>query len=173
MRRVSPRTSRRYWIRSGRIRYFLPLTVCLPITRSDWVMKINLKLHSNTHCQYTVSIFGLVNAPSVWITCIRQALGDAIGRACLEYMDDIIVMSTTPESHADALWDVWSRLKKAQIFWKPKICVGPEGGLNYGILHWCWWHPMLTLEGTSGARVAGTQDGFRGQELRWARYLVP
>ena len=58
------------------------------------------------HYQYTVFNFGLVNAPSVWITCITAWTRRCkMRRTCLVYMDDIIVMSTTPENHADALRD--------------------------------------------------------------------
>jgi hypothetical protein len=72
--------------------------------------------------QYTVMNFGLVNAPSTWLRCINDALGDAVGRTCLVYMDDIIVMSPTPESHPAAVRDVLDRLRKAQIYLKARKC---------------------------------------------------
>jgi hypothetical protein len=72
--------------------------------------------------QYTVMNFGLVNAPSTWLRCINDALGDSVGRTCLVYMDDIIVMSPTAESHPDAVRDVLDRLRKAQIYLKARKC---------------------------------------------------
>ena len=66
--------------------------------------------------------FGLVNAPSTWLRCINDALGDSVGRTCLVYMDDIIVMSPTADSHPSALRDVLDKLRAAKIYLKARKC---------------------------------------------------
>ena len=72
--------------------------------------------------QYTVMNFGLKNAPSTWLRCLQDALGDSVGRTCLMYMDDIIIMSPTAETHPAAVRDVLEKLRTAQIYLKASKC---------------------------------------------------
>ena len=44
--------------------------------------------------------FGLTNAPSVFQQAMHAVLHDLIGKICLAYLDDIIIIAKTAEEHA-------------------------------------------------------------------------
>lgn len=72
--------------------------------------------------QFTVMPFGLVSAPSIFQRIMNKALGDLIGKCCLDYIDDIIVFSATYPEHIQNLKEVFRRLHKAGLVIKLEKC---------------------------------------------------
>ena len=72
--------------------------------------------------QWTVMPFGLSNAPSVFQQAMHVVLKGLIGKICLAYLDDIIVLARTPEEHARNLDTVLSRLHAHQFFCNVDKC---------------------------------------------------
>ena len=72
--------------------------------------------------QWTVMPFGLTNAPSVFQQAMHVVLKGLIGKICLAYLDDIIVLARTPEEHAANLDVVLSRLHEHQDFCNVEKC---------------------------------------------------
>jgi hypothetical protein len=72
--------------------------------------------------QFKVMPFGLVSAPSIFQRIMNKALGDLIGKCCLDYIDDIIVFSATYQEHIQNLKEVFCRLHKAGLVIKLEKC---------------------------------------------------
>ena len=72
--------------------------------------------------QWTVMPFGLTNAPSVFQQAMHVVLKGLIGKICLAYLDDIIVLARTPEEHAANLNTVLTRLHEHQFFCNVDKC---------------------------------------------------
>jgi hypothetical protein len=66
--------------------------------------------------QWTVMPFGLTNAPSVFQQAMHVVLQGLLGKICLAYLDDIIIISKTLEEHADHIDTVLTRLHGHQFF---------------------------------------------------------
>lgn len=72
--------------------------------------------------EYNRMPFGLTNAPGCFQRLMDTVL-DGINRSkCLVYLDDIIIMSCTPEEHVQILDEVMSRLHAAGLKLKPPKC---------------------------------------------------
>ena len=72
--------------------------------------------------QRTVMPFGLTNAPSLFQQAMHVVLKGLIGKICLEYLDDIIVLACTPKEHAANVDTVLSRLHEHQFFCNVEKC---------------------------------------------------
>ena len=72
--------------------------------------------------QWTVMPFGLSNAPSVFQQAMHVVLKGLIGKICLAYLDDIIVLARSEEEHARNLDIVLSRLAKHNFFCNTAKC---------------------------------------------------
>jgi transposase InsO family protein len=72
--------------------------------------------------QFKVMPFGLVSAPSIFQRIMNKALGDLIGKCCLDYIDDIIVFSATYQEHIQNLKEVFRCLHKAGLVIKLEKC---------------------------------------------------
>jgi len=72
--------------------------------------------------QFKVMPFGLVSAPAIFQRTMHEALGDLIGKCCIDYIDDILVCSNTLEQHALDLAAVMSRLQTAGLVLKLEKC---------------------------------------------------
>ena len=66
--------------------------------------------------QWTVMPFGLTNAPSVFQQAMHVVLQGLLGKICLAYLDDIIIISKTIADHAEHINTVLSRLHEHQFF---------------------------------------------------------
>ena len=65
---------------------------------------------------------GLATSPSTLQRVITDALGDAVGKYCAVYVDDVLIYSRSPEEHVQHLQLVFERLHSAQIRLKLKKC---------------------------------------------------
>ena len=72
--------------------------------------------------KFKVLPFGLSNAPAVFQRLMNLVMRSLTWEACLVFLDDIVVMSTTFEQHLERLRAVFSRLKSANLKLKPSKC---------------------------------------------------
>ena len=72
--------------------------------------------------QWTVMPFGLSNAPSVFQRAMHVVLTGLIGKICLAYLDDIIVLARSEEEHARNLDLVLTRLAEHNFFCNTDKC---------------------------------------------------
>ena len=61
--------------------------------------------------EYTVLLFGLVNAPSGFQRLMNQVLRAGLDRFCTVYLDDILVFSRTEAEHQEHLRWVFEQLR--------------------------------------------------------------
>ena len=81
--------------------------------------------------EFKVMPFGLCNAPATFQRLIENVLHGLVGRCCLVYLDDVIVLGKTVENHLANLRAVWSRLRKAGLRLKPSKCNLFKQEVNY------------------------------------------
>lgn len=72
--------------------------------------------------QWTVMPFGLSNAPSVFQQAVHVVLKGLIGKICLAYLDDIIVLAPSEKDHAKNLDVVLTRLSEHRFFCNTTKC---------------------------------------------------
>ena len=72
--------------------------------------------------KFKVLPFGLSNAPAVFQRLLNMVMQDLTWEACLVFLDDIIVISSTFEQHLERLSAVFQRLKAANLKLKPSKC---------------------------------------------------
>ena len=72
--------------------------------------------------RFNVMPFGLCNAPATFQRLMDAVLGGLQWDQCLVYLDDIIVLGRSFESHLKALSDVLGRLERAGLRLKPAKC---------------------------------------------------
>ena len=72
--------------------------------------------------EWTVMPFGLTNAPSVFQQAMHVVLRGLIGKICLAYLDDIIIISKSAEEHAENLDLVLTRLHEHNFFCNAVKC---------------------------------------------------
>ncbi|XP_041470756.1 uncharacterized protein LOC121420251 [Lytechinus variegatus] len=70
--------------------------------------------------QFTMMPFGLVNAPATFSRLMRKALEGLHGT--LNYIDDILIYSSTWSEHVQALKELFQRLRAANLTAKPSKC---------------------------------------------------
>ena len=70
--------------------------------------------------QFTVMPFGLVNAPASFSRIMRRLLNGLDG--VVNYIDDILVYSTTWEQHIATLTEVLNRLRTSKLTARPSKC---------------------------------------------------
>ena len=71
---------------------------------------------------FTVMPFGLCNAPATFQRLMESVLHGLIGRSCMVYLDDVLVLGDSVEEHIANLRKVWSRLSQAGLRLKPSKC---------------------------------------------------
>jgi transposase InsO family protein len=74
------------------------------------------------HYQFRVLCFGLTNAPATFQRVMNRIFGPYLGKFVLVYLDDILVMSRTPEEHARHLRLVLGLLRQHQLYAKLSKC---------------------------------------------------
>lgn len=72
--------------------------------------------------QFKVLCFGLTNAPATFQRVMNQIFAPYIGKFVLIYLDDILIMSRTPEEHAQHLRIVLEVLRKNNLYAKLTKC---------------------------------------------------
>ena len=72
--------------------------------------------------KFKVLPFGLSNAPAIFQRLMNLVMVGLTWEACLVFLDDIIVMSSTFEQHLDRLQAVFNRLRSANLKLKPSKC---------------------------------------------------
>ena len=72
--------------------------------------------------EFLVMPFGLCNAPATFQRLMEQVLHGLIGKCCVVYLDDILVIGETFEKHMDNLKKVLERLQEADLHLKMKKC---------------------------------------------------
>ena len=82
--------------------------------------------------------FGLTNAPSVFQQARHVVLKGLIGKICLAYLDDTIVLARTPEEHAANLDTILSRLHacmntSSSATWKCQFAMQEVKYLGHGV----------------------------------------
>ena len=64
--------------------------------------------------------FGLVNAPATFQRLMEVVLSGLVGKKCLMYLDDIIILGKTLEEHQKNVVEIFDRLREAGLRLKPK-----------------------------------------------------
>lgn len=72
--------------------------------------------------EFEVMPFGLCNAPATFQRLMETILHGVIGKACLVYLDDIIVLGKTVDEQLQNLAIVWGRLRQSGLRLKPSKC---------------------------------------------------
>ena len=72
--------------------------------------------------QWKVLCFGLTNAPATFQRVMNQIFKEHIGKIVLVYLDDILVMSRTPEEHEKHLRTVLEVLRQHKLKVKLSKC---------------------------------------------------
>jgi len=72
--------------------------------------------------EYNRLPFGLTNSPATYQRVMEDILGDLHMKACLIYLDDVIIFSRTYEEHIDRLQQVFQRLRDSGLKLAAKKC---------------------------------------------------
>lgn len=81
--------------------------------------------------EFLVLTFGFTNAPTTFQTLMTQVLSPFIGRSVLVYLDDILIFSPDPESHAQHLEEVLTVLEHHQLYAKCSKCEFFKDSVEY------------------------------------------
>ena len=81
--------------------------------------------------EFVVMPFGLCNAPATFQRLMESILHGLIGRSCLVYLDDVLVLGKTAEEHISNLRKVWNCLREAGLRLKPSKCNLFKEEVNY------------------------------------------
>lgn len=67
------------------------------------------------HFEFTRMPFGLKNAPATFQRAMNNILSDFIGSICFVYLDDIIIVGSSLETHLENVSKVLERLSKFNL----------------------------------------------------------
>ena len=81
--------------------------------------------------QFKVLSFGLTNAPSTFQAVMSSIFGDLIGKCVLVYLDDLLVVSKSPEEHKVHLEMVLQRLREHKLYAKLSKCSFGKSELEF------------------------------------------
>ncbi|KAK3566681.1 hypothetical protein QTP86_003194 [Hemibagrus guttatus] len=74
------------------------------------------------HYEYCVMPFGLTNTPAIFQALINEVFRDLLGRGVIDYIDDILVYSTSMEEHVRQVQEVLARLQQHHLYVKLEKC---------------------------------------------------
>jgi hypothetical protein len=74
------------------------------------------------HYQFKVMPFGLTNAPATFQTFMNDIFRPLLDKCVLVYIDDILIYSATLEDHLQHLREVFTILRKNQLYLKLEKC---------------------------------------------------
>ncbi len=74
------------------------------------------------HYEFKVLSLGLTNAPATFQTVMNDIFRPYVGKFVLEYLDDILVFSKSPEEHAGHLRLLLQCLREHELYAKPAKC---------------------------------------------------
>jgi len=92
----------------------------IPVAEND-IEKTAFTCHAGQF-EFLRMPFGVANGPSTFQRLMNKVLSGLIGQSCMVYIDDIVVFSKNPESHAKDLQAVFDRLRKAGLTLKRSKC---------------------------------------------------
>lgn len=72
--------------------------------------------------EFNVMPFGLCNAPSTFSRLMSIVLEGLIGKTCLVYLDDVVVIGRTFNEHLDNLKKVFEAFRRTNLKLKPSKC---------------------------------------------------
>ena len=81
--------------------------------------------------EFLVMPLGLCNAPATFQRLMESVLAGLVGDCCVVYLDDILVLGETFDSHIANLQRVFDRLKQATLQLKPKKCHFASSSVDY------------------------------------------
>ena len=104
--------------RLGRCKYFTTLDLAsgyhqIEVNEKD-MPKTAFNVE-NGHYEFTRMPFGLKNAPSTFQRLMNHILKDLVGKECLVYLDDIIILGSSLEEHIQNLEKVFKVLQEANL----------------------------------------------------------
>ena len=101
----------------------------LDLATGYWQVKVEAssqeKTAFTTHAglyEFMVMPFGLCNAPATFQRLMEQVLHGLVGKSCLVYLDDVLVLGRDLEEHLANTRTVWTRLYQAGLRLKPSKC---------------------------------------------------
>ena len=83
------------------------------------------------HYEFNRLHFGLANSPSSFQRLMDVVLKNLVGIECWNFIDDLIVFSSSAEKHTLRLENVLQRLDKANLQLHPKKCVFAKPQVQY------------------------------------------
>ena len=72
--------------------------------------------------EFNVLPFGLKGGPGMFMRMMQHVLGEAQGKYCQCYIDDVVIYSSTFEEHLQHLEDVFRRIRAAGLKLKRSKC---------------------------------------------------
>ena len=81
--------------------------------------------------EFNVLPFGLKGGPGMFMRMMQQVLGEAQGKYCQCYIDDVVIYSATFEDHLKHLEDVLGRIRQAGLKLKRSKCEFIVHRLNF------------------------------------------
>ncbi len=86
---------------------------------------------NSVHYKYLVMPFGLSNSPSVFQSFMNEVFNDMLNRFVLIYIDDILIYSTSLESHIQHIKLVLQRLSEHHLYVKAEKCEFPISSIFF------------------------------------------
>jgi hypothetical protein len=74
------------------------------------------------HYEFTLVLFGLTNAPAVFICLMNGVFRDYLDKYFIVFLDDVLVYSRIEEEHEQHLRMVLQVLRKHQVYAKMRKC---------------------------------------------------